>query len=124
MLVFAVGLVFDAIRTLFVMPAVGSLAAVLIELPFILAVSWMACSRVLQHFSAPAEMSHRLAMGAFALALLLVAEVLVSVTIDGRAISEHFALYKTVPTIIGLLAQIMFALFPLIQTIGGRGKVR
>ncbi len=115
MLVFAVGFLFGVIRTLFIAPWAGPLAAVLIELPFILVISWLACSWVLHKFSVPNVDMHRLAMGAFAFALLMIAEVLVSVFVDGRNLGEHLALYKTLPAIIGLVGQIMFALFPFAQ---------
>jgi hypothetical protein len=115
LLVFVAGFVLGVIRTVLVVPIVGHLVAVLIELPFMLAVSWIACGWALGRFPVPRAVNARLLMGTFALVLLLLAEVFISVKLGNLSVSEHFALYKTLPAMIGLLGQIVFALFPLEQ---------
>ena len=59
-------------------------------------------------------------MGALAFALLMAAELAVSVFALWRSPAEHFSVYSSVHGAIGLAAQIAFALFPLLRLrIGG-----
>ena len=74
--VFAAGFALGVLRTLLLLPAVGPLIAVLIELPLILGISWLACSRILRHW--PQTDTRAVAMGAFAFALLMLAEAAIS----------------------------------------------
>lgn len=57
----------------------------------------------------------RLAMGGVAFALLMAAEMLVGVLLAGRSPAAHLALYREPSHALGLLAQIGFALMPLLQ---------
>ena len=115
-LVFAAGFAFGTLRTLFIAPVIGDLIAVALELPLMLAISWIACRWVLQRIRVPNLTYHRIVMGASAFILLMVAEVLMSTQLASRDLASHFALYRTLPVFIGLLGQIAFALFPLFQT--------
>ncbi|HSC99338.1 MAG TPA: hypothetical protein VLI21_10575 [Casimicrobiaceae bacterium] len=47
LIVFAFGFAPGVLRTMFIAPAVGETAAVLLEVPVILAFAWMACGWVL-----------------------------------------------------------------------------
>ena len=111
--VFTAGFAFGTLRTLVIAPPIGDLIAVVLELPLMLAISWIACGWVLRRIRVPNLTYHRIAMGAFAFILLMVAEVLMSTQLAGLDLASHFALYRTLPVIIGLLGQIAFALFPL-----------
>lgn len=115
LLVFAAGFALGTLRMLVIVPAVGELVAVALELPFILAISWIVCRRVLRRIHVPKLANYRLAMGALAFILLMLAEVLVSTQLVGRDLASHFALYRTLPVFMGLLGQIAFALFPLVR---------
>jgi len=72
--VFAVGFVLGAIRTLWVVPRVGTRAAELIEMPIMLAVTIVAARWTVQRLSMPLVWSARLEMGCVALVLMLIAE--------------------------------------------------
>jgi hypothetical protein len=115
-LVFAFGFAFGTLRTLVIAPVVGDLIAVALELPLLLAVSWIACGWVLQRIHLPSRSYYRISMGAFAFILLMVAELTMSKLLAGRDLASHFSLYRTLPVFIGLLGQIAFAVFPLIRT--------
>ena len=115
-LAFAAGFAFGTLRTLVIAPAIGDLTAVAFELPLMLTISWIACGWVLQRIRVPNLTYHRIAMGAFAFILLIVAEVLVSTQLASRDLASHFALYRTLPAIMGLLGQVAFAVFPLFRT--------
>ena len=111
--VFAAGFVLGVLRTLVLAPLLGALAAVLVELPLILTIAWLVCTRILRRWplSAPAA----LGMGAIALLLLMGAEAGLSTLLAGRSLAEHLALYSQLPHQVGLTGQLAFALFPWIQ---------
>lgn len=115
MLVFALGFVLGVFRVMLVIPRLGETNAVLIELPVMLALSWMACAWLVRRFAVPPRTAERLAMGALAFALLMLGELAVSVFGFGRTVAAHLATYQTVGAQLGLAAQLVFALFPLVQ---------
>jgi hypothetical protein len=112
---FAAGFLLGTMRTLLVEPKTGALGAVALELPLMLAVSWIACGWALRRFEVESGFSPRLVMGLVALALLLVAELWVSTALAGRSLGEHLALYLTAPALLGLTAQLAYAVFPLVR---------
>jgi hypothetical protein len=114
LIVFVAGFALGTIRTLVIAPQTGELAAVAIELPLMIAISWWACGVVVHRLKPASEVPSRLAMGLIALCLLLVAEVVVSLGL-GLTFRQHLALYATTPVQIGLFGQLLFALFPLLR---------
>lgn len=114
-LVFAAGFVLGTLRALVLVPRVGETVAVTLELPVMLAVSWLACGRVLDRFAVPRSPRHRLVMGGVAFLLLMAAELAVSVLAFGRSPAEHVAGYRSWAAASGLAAQILFAAFPLLR---------
>jgi hypothetical protein len=114
-IVFIAGYVLGTLRTLIIAPHTGELAAIAVELPLMIAVSWWACGVVVHHLKPASEFPSRLVMGIIALALLLLAEAAVSMTLGGLALSQHLALYATTPVQLGLVGQLVFALFPLLR---------
>lgn len=114
-IVFACGFGLGAIRTVWIAPVAGELAAVLIELPLILAISWVICGKVVCRFNLPAAFGSRLPMGVLALALLLAAEAGLSILGFGRTLSEHVASYYSASGAMGALGQLAFGAFPVVQ---------
>jgi hypothetical protein len=120
-IVFAAGFVLGALRVLVLIPRLGDgPAAVLLELPVMLALSWMACRRLVARFDVPAAPVARLMMGGLAFAALMAAELGVSVFGFGRSLSEHLASYRQLPASLGLAGQIVFAALPMVQSFAGR----
>ena len=117
LLVFALGFALGTLRTMFVADAPGAdrLVGVLIELPMMLIASWLLCAAVVRRLQVPAHAGSRLLMGGIAFALLLLAEMLVGVLLFDRTPAAHFALYRDASYALGLVAQIAFAAFPVIQ---------
>ncbi len=113
-IVFVAGFVLGTIRTLIIAPQTGELTAVAMELPLMIAISWWACGVVVHRLKPASEVPSRLAMGLIALALLLVAEVAVSLGL-GLTLRQHVALYATTPVQLGLFGQLLFVLFPLLR---------
>ncbi len=117
--VFAAGFLLGTLRVLFLIPRLGESSAVLLELPIMLAVSWMACRWLITRFDVPTALVARLVMGGLAFAVLMTAEVSVSVIGFGRTLSAHLEQYRQFPALIGLAGQIAFAMFPVIQQSSG-----
>ena len=115
-IVFAVGFVLGALRVLILIPRLGETAAILLELPILLTLSWMVCGWLTAHFDIPTAFSARLVMGALAFAVLMLAELGGSTIGFGRSLSEHLEQYRRIPALLGLAGQIAFAVFPVIQS--------
>jgi hypothetical protein len=114
LLVFAAAFAFGALRITFIVPAVGSVWATLLELPFTLAVSWIACGwlvRILRTSS----LGQAIGMAASAFALLMSAEAAGSILIFSRTLGDHIGSYRTAAGALGLAGQIVFGLFPIMQ---------
>lgn len=111
--VFAAGFVLGVLRTLVLVPLLGELGAVLVELPVILTISWLVCARILRRW--PLSPPSVVGMGAIAFLLLMGAEAGLSTLLAGRSLAEHLALYSQLPHLVGLAGQLAFALFPWIQ---------
>jgi hypothetical protein len=126
-LVFATGFGLGGVRTIFLAPAVGELAAVAVEVPIILTVAWGACLLTVRSMRLSPAMADRATMGGTALGLLLVADAIVSVTLIGNTLAEHLGSYQEPAQLLGLAAQLMFASFPLVvrarQSGVSRGRV-
>lgn len=114
-IVFAAGFLLGMLRVTVVVPQLGALRAVLIELPIMLAISWVTCRWIITRYTVPGTIIDRLAMGGVAFALLMVAELGLSVLLFKQTVIDHLATYKTAAGVMGLLMQIGFALFPLVQ---------
>lgn len=114
-IVFAAGFALGVLRVLVLVPHLGETLAVIIEGPVILAVSWLVCRSLITRLLVPRRATARLVMGATAFGLLMVAEAGLSMIGFGRSVTEHLGHYQTTPGLLGLLGQIAFALFPVIQ---------
>lgn len=108
--VFAAGFVLGVLRTLVLVPLLGVLGAVLVELPVILTIAWLVCTRILRR--RPLLPPAAVAMGVVAFLLLMLAETAVSTLLAGRSLAEHLALYVQLPHQVGLVGQLAFAAFP------------
>jgi hypothetical protein len=114
-IVFAIGFVLGAIRVLVLVPRIGELLAVLIELPLMLTASWIVCKSLIARFQVAHEVFDRIVMGATALAFLLVAETVLSTCVFGNPIEATFINYLAPHGFIGLCGQLAFAAIPLLQ---------
>jgi hypothetical protein len=114
-IVFAIGFVLGAIRVLVLVPRIGELTAVLIELPLMLTASWIVCKSLITRFRVAPEVFDRIVMGASAFGFLLVAEIALSTCVFGSPIESTFVMYLTLPGLVGLCGQLAFAAIPLVQ---------
>jgi hypothetical protein len=81
-----------------------------------LAISWFVALWCVGRFKAPAAPLARLEMGGIAFALLMTAELGVSLIFFHRSVAQHFAGYRSTAGAIGLAAQVAFACIPLALT--------
>jgi hypothetical protein len=112
---FAAGFALGALRVLVTAPRLGELGAVLLELPFMLALSWWACGVALRHNGVPMRRAPRLAMGTLAFALLMAAEFALAVWGFGQSPAAFVARYAGTAQRLGLAGQIAYAMFPLVR---------
>ncbi len=119
-LVFAAGFGLGVVRTFAIEPAVGDIAAVLIELPVILTVSWLSAGWIIGWFAVSGRLPERLSMGLVAFALLILAEFGLAVAAGGGAdtILEH---WRSTAGLLGLTGQVLFGAFPALRFFLQRG---
>jgi hypothetical protein len=114
-LVFALGFALGTARVLAVAPAIGELLATMVELPIMLAASWVVCGWCLRRFDVPAHWTARATMGGVAFALLMLAEFAVAYFGFGRDPAAHLARYAGPAAALGLAMQLAFAALPLVR---------
>ena len=112
--VFAAAFGLGTLRVLLVAPRLGELAAVTLEVPVVLGLSWLVAGRVLRRWPLPRP-GQRLAMGGLAFALLMLAETILGVTLFGRSLAGILAAMTTLPGLVGLAGQMGFALVPALR---------
>ncbi|MBC7477741.1 MAG: hypothetical protein H7317_06560 [Pseudorhodobacter sp.] len=100
-------------RMLMVAPVVGALVAVALEVPLILAVSWVVPRWVLQRW--PLELAQRVGMGVVAFGLLMLAELGLAVLLFGQSAAGFVGGWATLPGALGRAGQIGFAVVPVVQ---------
>ncbi|MFN0023678.1 MAG: hypothetical protein ACKVS5_07230 [Parvularculaceae bacterium] len=124
-LIFALGFVLGALRTglLAAAPEVSRFHAVLVEAPIMLAASWFVCAFVIRRYLASSTLAARAGMGGGAFLLLALSELLLAMWLLGMTPMEHFRSFGEPSRALGLAAQIVFGLFPLIQP-RGRMSIR
>ena len=114
-IVFAAGFVLGTLRILMVTPILGEAAAVLIELPIMLAISWFACAWLVRSYSVMPNVRDRALMGTVALVLLMTAELALSGLGFGRSPVAFALSLISLPGLLGLGGQLAFATFPLLE---------
>jgi len=111
--VFAAAFLFGALRVTLLAPQIGPLAAVALEVPLILGLSWLVAGRVLRRW--PLAPNEALTMGALAFALLMLAEFALAYALSGQTPPAYAATFLTAPGALGLAGQIGFALIPALR---------
>ena len=112
--VFAAAFVLGTFRILVLVPRLGELAAVTLEVPVVLGLSWLVAGRALRRWPLPRP-GQRLAMGGLAFALLMLGETTLGVTLFGRTLAGSLAAMATLPGLVGLAGQIGFGLIPALR---------
>ena len=112
--VFGAGFVLGTVRTLWVVPRVGTRLAELMEAPLILVVTIVAARWIVRHLAIPYLASTRLGMGGIGLSLLLVTEFGLVLWLRGISIREYLATRDPVSGAVYYVLLGMFAVMPLL----------
>jgi hypothetical protein len=112
-IVFGAGFVLGTIRTLWVVPRLGTRMAELMETPIMLAAAILAARWTVLRSAIPSTPSARLMMGGIALAFLIVAECGLVLWLRVRSIREYVATRDPVSRTVYYLALVLFAIMPL-----------
>lgn len=120
--VFAAGVVLGTVRVMLLAPAIGPLAAVALEVPVILAVSWVVARWAVVRHGVPAREGPRLGMGAFAFVLLMAAELALGVCGFGQSLAGILAGFLRPDGMLGLAGQVAFGLVPVAQLVVEPGE--
>jgi len=110
--VFTAGVVLGAVRVLWLVPRLGVRVAELTELPLMLAVIFFAARWVSRRFLPGRDHGARLIVGVVALALLLLAELILGVTLGGLTPKAVFLNHDPVSGTAYYLSLCVFALMP------------
>lgn len=110
--VFALAFVLGVLRTLWIAPRIGALMAVMVEVPLLLLWSWTVAGRVLRRW--PLPLRDRIAMGALAFALLMLAEAGLALA-TGQNLRGFLGDMATPAGALGLAGQLAFAALPALR---------
>jgi len=110
--VFGLAFGLGVLRTLWIAPLTGPLAAVAAEVPLLLAWSWLVAGRVLRRW--PLPLRDRIAMGALAFALLMLAEAGLALA-TGQNLRGFLGDMATPAGALGLAGQLAFAALPALR---------
>jgi len=108
--VFALAFLLGALRVTLVAPRIGPLAAVALELPLVLALSWAIAGQVLARW----PLAPRLGMGLTSFLMLMLLELTTALAF-GQTPGQFLAAMVTPPGALGLAGQIGFGLIPLVR---------
>jgi hypothetical protein len=113
-IVFVIGFILGTIRVLLLAPRLGETTAVIIEAPIMLAASWFVCRWCVDRLNVRRTVPARSLMGLVPFVVLMSAEVGLG-AVFGRSMADQLAAYGSLAGTIGLAAQVIFAMFPVIQ---------
>ncbi len=109
--VFTFAFAMGVIRVLLVAPRLGPMVAVLIEVPILVAASWIVTHHLLRNRSF--TLSQCAVIGTNALTLTLVGEAALAALMFGESVGDWAADIATPLGLIGLAGQIFFAVMPI-----------
>ena len=112
-IVFAAAFLLGALRVTVIAPWVGALAAVALEVPIVLALSWGVAGYVLGRW--PLGTGQRMAMGLLAFVVLMIAEYVLATLGFGQTAATYLAAMATLPGALGLAGQLGFAFVPVLR---------
>ena len=115
-IVFGTGFVLGTIRTLWIVPRVGTRAAELMETPIMFVVIIIAARATARKFLASSTRTARLVAGCIALVLMLVAEFGLVLWLRGISIRQYLATRDPISGTAYYLMLAVFAIMPLLAS--------
>ena len=113
-LVFGAGFMLGTIRTLWIVPRLGTRMSELMETPIMLVISIVAARWTVLRLAVPSVPSARLVMGGIALVLMLVAEFGFVLWLRGMSIRDYLATRDPVSGTVYYVMLGVFAIMPLL----------
>jgi hypothetical protein len=113
-IMFGVGFLLGAVRTLWIVPQVGTRIAELMEAAVMFVITIVAARWAVQRLAVPAHRSARFGMGAIALGLLLFAEFGLVSWLRGISVKEYLATRDPVSGTVYYRLLALFGLMPLL----------
>jgi len=111
-IVFSAGFILGVVRAVLLVPFVGERAAELMEMPFMLAVVYIAARHLVRRDSSRINAGGWLLAGAIALVLLLAVEFGVVLALRGLSVSEYVAGRDPVSGSVYVVSLLLFAIMP------------
>jgi hypothetical protein len=111
-LTFAAGALLGPLRELVLAPRIGRDAALLVEAPLLLAAIALAARFVTRRLAVPADLRHRLPVGALALILLLAIELSLGALVRGLTVAAQISAWATPFGAVTWLLYLAFATMP------------
>ncbi len=111
-LVFGAGFALAPVRMVLLQPRVGERLAELLELPWMVLLSWLIASWLMRRRLMPYRRWQRLLVGALALLLMLLAEFWVVLFVRELSLAEYFAARDPVAGLGYYIALVLFAAMP------------
>jgi hypothetical protein len=112
---FGIGFALAVPRELWIKPWLGGTYAVLLELLILLPLAWWLAKALMRGPRSQWGLAPRLRMGAGAMACLLLAELVLSISVLGQSLLATLATFVTPKGVAGLAAQLLACSFPWIQ---------
>lgn len=109
------------LRTVAVAPFIGQTAAVLLEVPIVIAASWIATRYLLRNVSF--NFRQLMVAGAIAFALTMASEAALAETIRGQNLIEWVTSVLSPLGLVGLVGQLIFAAMPVMVGLNIAGKL-
>jgi hypothetical protein len=113
-LVFGAGFVLGTVRTLWVVPRIGTRTAELLEEPMMLVIIILAARWLVRRLSVSPKASSRLSMGGIALGLMLVVEFTFVLWLRGLSVRDYLAGRDPVAGTVYYAMLVLFAIIPLL----------
>jgi hypothetical protein len=113
-LVFGAGFVLGTVRTLWVVPRIGTRMAELLEEPIMLVIIILAARWVVRRFAVSPKASSLLSIGGIALGLMLVAEFTFVAWLRGLSVRDYLAGRDPVAGTVYYAMLVLFAIVPLL----------
>jgi hypothetical protein len=110
--VFAFAFLMGVARELVIAPRLGAVGAVVLEVQFVIAVSWLVARRLLR--DRPVTLVDRAIMGVTAFSLLMACEATLSTIMRRQRLLDWANAVVSPLGLVGLFAQILFAAMPML----------
>lgn len=114
-ILFGAGAAAGVLRVLFVSPHLGALGGVLVELPIMLALAWLACGWLADHLHVRERLADRVTMSGSAFITLMAAESGLSLLMGDRPAETIVIAADTWAPALGLAGQAVACAFPLVR---------